>query len=138
MPRACHEHASRTKNDANREPITNNQEKTINTMSPLQAKDDPVARLNGKKILVEEVMTYLNLQARRNYRVTNPNGTLTAGALVISQRLKEGYTVQQCKDVIGEKSIKWMGDEKMDQYLNPQTLFRKSNFDRYLAEAEAS
>lgn len=108
-------------------------------MSPLQAKDDPapVSRLNGKKIMVEQVMDYLNLQARRNYRTANPNGTPTAGALVISQRLKDGYTVDQCKDVIGEKSNQWMGHEKMDQYLNPQTLFRKSNFDKYLAEAEA-
>ena len=123
--------------NANHKPITNNQE-PIDTMSALQAKTDPAYRLNGKKAMVEQVMTYLNLQARRNYRLSNPNGTPTAGALVIAQRLKEGYTVDQCKDVIGEKSNQWMGDEKMDQYLNPQTLFRKSNFDKYLAEAETS
>lgn len=107
------------------------------TMSPSQAKRDPANRLNGKTAMVEQVMAYLNLQASRNYRTKNPNGTPTAGALVIAQRLKEGYTVNQCKDVIGVKSNDWMGDEKMDQYLNPQTLFRKSNFDKYLAEAEA-
>lgn len=106
-------------------------------LSALQAKTDPPSRLNGKTAMVEQVMAYLNLQARRNYRTKNPNGTPTAGAMVIAQRLKEGYTVEQCKDVIGEKSNAWMGDEKMDQYLNPQTLFRKSNFDKYLTEAEA-
>lgn len=107
-------------------------------LSALPAKTDPApSRLNGKTQMVSEVMAYLNLQARRNYRVSNPNGTPTAGALVIAQRLKEGYTVEQCKDVIGVKSNTWMGDEKMDQYLNPQTLFRKSNFDKYLTEAEA-
>lgn len=105
--------------------------------SPLQAKPDPANRLNGKTAMVEQVMTYLNLQARRNYRVKNPDGSPTAGAMVIAKRLKEGYTVDQCKDVIGEKSNQWMGDERMDQYLNPQTLFRKSNFDKYLTEAEA-
>ena len=105
--------------------------------SALPAKTDPPTRLNGKKAMVEQVMSYLNLQARRNYRVENPNGTPTAGALVIEKRLKEGYTVDQCKDVIGEKSNQWMGNEKMDIYLNPQTLFRKSNFDKYLTEAEA-
>lgn len=99
--------------------------------------DSPPVRLNGKKAMIEQVMSYLNLQARRNYRVSNPNGTPTAGALVIEKRLKEGYSVDQCKDVIAEKSNQWMGDEKMDQYLNPQTLFRKSNFDKYLTEAEA-
>lgn len=109
----------------------------INPLSALQAKTDPTPRLNGKTAMVEQVMAYLNTQARRNYRAKNPNGTPTTGAMVIAQRLKEGYTVDQCKDVIGEKSNQWMGDEKMDQYLNPQTLFRKSNFDKYLTEAEA-
>jgi uncharacterized phage protein (TIGR02220 family) len=68
----------------------------------------------------------------------NPNGTYTAHADLVAQRLKEGYTVEQLKDVVGIKSNAWMGDEKMDQYLNPNTLFRKSNFSKYLAEAEAS
>ena len=94
-------------------------------------------RLNGKKVMVEQVMAYLNLMAQRNYRVLNPNGTMTAGADVIAQRLKEGYTVDQLKDVIGVMSNRWMGDEIMHQYLNPETLFRKKNFTRYLAHAEA-
>lgn len=97
----------------------------------------PTTRLNGKKAMVQEVMTYLNLQARRNYRVETPNGGPTANADIIAQRLKDGYTVEQCKAVIGFKSDAWMGDSVMDQYLNPQTLFRKSNFEKYLAEAEA-
>lgn len=106
------------------------------TLEAIRALKKGGVRLNGKKQMVEQVMAYLNLQARRNYRAENPNGTPTAGALVIAQRLKEGYTVDQCKDVIGIKSNQWMGNE-WDQYLNPQTLFRKSNFDKYLAEAEA-
>lgn len=110
----------------------------IKPLSALQAKTDPPTRLNGKTAMVEQVMAYLNLQARRNYRVKNPDGSPTAGALVIAKRLKEGYTVDQCKDVIGEKSNQWMGSAEMDRYLNPQTLFRKSNFDRYLAEADAA
>ena len=108
-----------------------------NRMSSSQAKRDPVHRLNGKKSMIAEIASYLNLQAQRNFRIENPNGTPTAGALVIEQRLKEGYTVAQCKDVIGVKSNEWMGDEKMHQFLNPETLFRKKNFTKYLAQAEA-
>lgn len=115
------------------EPPKNHQD----TLSALPAKRDVANRLNGKKIMVGEVMAYLNLQASRNYRTENPNGTPTAGADVIAQRLREGYTVDQCKDVIGIKSNEWMGDEKMHKHLNPETLFRKKNFTRYLAEAEA-
>lgn len=116
-------------------------EPTLPSLSTLQAKVDPAtraaARLNGKRQAIDEVMAYMNLQARRNYRVVNPNGTYTAHADVIYRRLKEGYTPRQLKDVIGHKSGQWMGDEKMDQYLNPTTLFRKTNFVRYLAESEA-
>lgn len=108
-----------------------------NTMSPLPAKGDSKAeRINGKAVAIDEVLKYLNLQARRNYRAKNPNGSYTANADIIAMRLKEGYTVDQLKDVIAAKSNQWMGDERMDQYLNPQTLFRKSNFTKYLAEAE--
>lgn len=98
----------------------------------------PPHRLNGKTAMVEEVIRYMNLMARRNYLAKNPNGTPTTNADFIAQRLKEGYTVDQLKLVIGIKADQWMGDEKMDQHLNPQTLFRKSNFARYLAEAEAA
>jgi uncharacterized phage protein (TIGR02220 family) len=107
---------------------------TVNALSTSQAKVD---RMNGKTAKVEEVLSYLNLQAKRNYRGKNPNGKLTANAMIVIQRLKDGYTVEQLKDVVASKSNAWMGDEKMDQYLNPQTLFRKSNFEKYLAEAEA-
>lgn len=142
LQRTLHGRSTDVQPNIKHKPITNNHKPIENPlMSPLQAKDDPapspLIRLNGKAVMVEQVMEYLNLQARRNYRTKNPNGSPTAGALVIAQRLKEGYTVEQCKDVIGEKSNQWMGDEKMDQYLNPQTLFRKSNFDKYLAESEA-
>ena len=99
-------------------------------------KERKIERLNGKRQMIEEIIGYLNNQARRRYRVKNPNDTYTAHADIIYQRLKEGYTVEQCKDVIGTKSNQWMGDEKMDKYLNPETLFRKTNFAKYLAEAE--
>lgn len=99
--------------------------------------DRKIERLNGKRQMIEEIIGYLNNQARRRYRVKNPNDTYTAHADIIYQRLKEGYTVEQCKDVIGTKSNQWMGDEKMDKHLNPETLFRKTNFVKYLAEAEA-
>ena len=130
------------------QPITNNQEpitikeKERGASAPLSGlSPDPVAeqqslRINGKGVMIEEVIAYLNLQARRKYRAKNPNGTWTAHAEIIVQRLREGYTVRQLKDVVGIKSSQWMGDEKMDQYLNPSTLFRKANFTKYLAESE--
>jgi uncharacterized phage protein (TIGR02220 family) len=95
-------------------------------------------RLNGKTAAIEKIFSYLNFMAHRNYRTTNPNGTPTAHAVLVAQRLREGYTVDDFMMVIGVKAGEWRGDEKMDRCLNPETLFRKSHFARYLAEAEAA
>lgn len=120
--------------------IQKHQESSLNHQRTIYCEAEasrPQNRLNGKTEMVEKVLAYLNHQANRNYRTKNPNGRPTANAEIVAKRLKEGYTVEQLKLVIGVKSDQWMRDEKMDQYLNPQTLFRKSNFDKYLAEAEA-
>ena len=46
-------------------------------------------------------------------------------------RIAEGYTVDDFKKVIDIKAEEWLGTE-MDKYLNPSTLFRPSNFEKYL------
>ena len=48
-------------------------------------------------------------------------------------RLKENYTLQQFKTVIDIKSLKWLNDPKMVDYLRPETLFG-SKFESYLNE----
>lgn len=69
------------------------------------------------------VLSYLNEKTGRHYR----------DASHIEARLKGGATPEECKAVIDKK----LKDEyfiKNPKYLNPETLFRKSHWDKYLNE----
>lgn len=52
----------------------------------------------------------------------------------ISGRLNEGFSLEDLMAIVEVKSAEWMGT-KQQIYLVPKTLFRPSNFDRYLAES---
>jgi uncharacterized phage protein (TIGR02220 family) len=81
-----------------------------------------------------EVIQFLNLKTAKKFSARNPRGNPTANADVVMHRLKEGYTVQDCKSVIALKCREWLHDEKMSKFLTPETLFRRSNFERYLGD----
>jgi uncharacterized phage protein (TIGR02220 family) len=75
-----------------------------------------------------EVLQFLNTKASRNYRPTDVNLQL------IKARLKEGYTAQDCKQVIAKKCREWLPDDKMREYLRPATLFNREKFNQYIGE----
>ena len=50
----------------------------------------------------------------------------------IGARIKQGATPEQFKYVIDIKCAEWLYNEQMKQHLNPTTLFREGNFDKYL------
>jgi len=50
----------------------------------------------------------------------------------INARLAEGHTVEEVERVIAMKYNEWKNVPKMRQYITPQTIFRPSNFDRYV------
>lgn len=81
-----------------------------------------------------EVLMFLNGKTGRKFPARNPKGAPTANADVVMARFREGYTVEDCKAVIAAKYREWHHDEKMAKFLTPDTLFRRSNFERYLGE----
>ena len=90
-----------------------------------------------KKSFIEqaaEVITFLNNKTGRHYPAKNPRGAPTANADVVMHRLREGYSIEDCKSVIAKKCREWAHDERMSKYLTPETLFRRSNFERYIGE----
>lgn len=93
----------------------------IPEITPSSGKPDPCA----------EILEYLNLKARRSYRAVDTNLRL------IGFILKSGVSVDDCKRVIDLKVKKWQGDPKMDEFLRPGTLFRKSNFENYVGALDA-
>ena len=48
--------------------------------------------------------------------------------------MREGYTVEDFRRVIDHKASEWMEDEKMREYLRPETLFG-TKFEGYLQAA---
>ena len=78
---------------------------------------------------VKEVIDYLNQKAGTKYRATT-----AATKRLVGARLKEGFTVDDCKKVIDNKVADWLNDEKMKNYLRPNTLFQASKFESYLNE----
>jgi uncharacterized phage protein (TIGR02220 family) len=81
--------------------------------------------LSGKPDGVE-VLDYLNELANRTYQPVSSNLGL------ISARLAEGATIDQCKAVVSAKVAEWGADPKMEKYLRPKTLFSATNFAQYV------
>lgn len=79
-----------------------------------------------KKEIYQAIISYLNEKAGTNYRASSAK-TKT----VIHARLAEGFSLEDFKTVIDNKCADWLGDEKMEKYLRPETLFG-TKFEGYL------
>lgn len=77
------------------------------------------------KKIAAEVIEYLNSKANTTYTTLGNNTSL------ISDRLKEGYTISDFKIVIDKKVNDW-SDCDYAKYLRPITLFNKTKFENYL------
>ena len=75
----------------------------------------------------EEIINYLNLATGKNYKTTS-----VINRKFITQRLNDGFTIDDFKQVISVKSTNWLGS-KMEQFLRPETLF-SNKFESYLNE----
>lgn len=80
---------------------------------------------NNKLLICKEVISYLNLKAKKNFKFDT-----ASHHKFIKARLKEGYTLEDFKKVVDIMSAKWIGTE-YEQYLQPQTLFG-NKMDNYL------
>jgi uncharacterized phage protein (TIGR02220 family) len=99
---------------------TTDGQQTVQEQEGKERKED-IYRQNALQIL-----SYLNDKTGKKYRT----------AKHIEARLKTGATVDDCKRVIDTKILDpyFIANPK---YLNPETLFRPSNFDRYSNESPA-
>jgi uncharacterized phage protein (TIGR02220 family) len=79
---------------------------------------------------IDEIIDYLNASTSSTFS-KNTDATRKA----IRARLKAGATIEDFHKVIDHKVEKWGNDERMREYLRPQTLFAPSHFESYLNEA---
>lgn len=81
---------------------------------------------DNKENITKEIIDYLNSKLGTNYRASTKS-TIS----FINARIKEGYTLEDFKLVIDKKYKEWKGTQ-WEKYLTPETLFRPSNFEKYL------
>jgi uncharacterized phage protein (TIGR02220 family)/predicted phage replisome organizer len=77
----------------------------------------------------KEIIDYLNQVCSTNFRVCKSNKRF------INARWEEKYTLDDFKKVIDKKAKQWLGDQKMQEYLRPSTLFG-TKFNEYLGQKE--
>lgn len=79
-----------------------------------------------------QMIEYFNLITGRRFRLNNKT-YLKA----IENRFKDGYTEEQMREVIQVKTLEWKNNPTMSVHLNPETIFRPSNFEKYVNQVIA-
>ena len=85
----------------------------------------PASKAQALRKQAAEVIGFLNSKAGRNFDLNGAN------ADHVIARLREGETTEDLRAVIAMKCREWKGDEKMAQYLRPETLFARKKFASY-------
>jgi uncharacterized phage protein (TIGR02220 family) len=75
----------------------------------------------------EEIINFLNQATGKNYKTNS-----VINRKFITQRLNDGFTIDDFRQVISVKSANWL-NSKMEQFLRPETLF-SNKFESYLNE----
>ena len=116
--------------DLNNERFKNEQPIPINYQltKQLTNKDikDIVEHSPTEPVPYREVVEYLNQKTGKNFKHTSK-----VTQRHIRARLAEGFTVSDFKQVIDKKCSDWLRDQKMKEYLRPETLFG-TKFESYL------
>ena len=101
---------------------------TVSELEILQTNktnNNEIDNNNNKLSICKEVVSYLNLKAKKNFKFET-----ASHQKFIKARLKDGYVLEDFKKVVDIMVAKWKGTE-YEQYLQPQTLFG-NKMDNYL------
>lgn len=116
--------------DLNNERFKNEQPIPINYQltKQLTNKDikDIVEQSSTAPLPYEEIVQYLNQKTGKNFKHTSK-----VTQRHIRARFAEGFTVNDFKQVVDKKCSDWLRDQKMKEYLRPETLFG-TKFESYL------
>ena len=110
--------------NANQDPSNDNQNDTSEADNEESSSYTPI---------IKEIISYLNEKTGKSFR-NNTKATIR----VVKARLDEGFSVDDFKTVIDFKTSQWLHDDKMDEFLRPETLFCASHFDGYLQASRSN
>lgn len=111
----------------NQEPVTSKEKvKGIVGLAPDDAPKPPA----GKELrdAAKRVLDCLNRNAGRKYEPVDANIN------PILARMREGYTERELCAIAAVKARQWKGDERMEAYVRPKTLYNATNAAQYRAE----
>jgi len=100
---------------------------SLSGRSPTRVSREDVAR----------VLSHLNERAGRQFKLISNDGKETASARLVRARIKE-HGVDALLAMIDRKVDKWLHDDKMYEFLRPETLFNKTKCESYLGEATST
>lgn len=101
----------------------NGHEKTKATVDEAKA-----VRTQGLTRDARGILEFLNEKAHKKFPPTDSN------VGIIVARLRQGFTPEQIRAVVGMKVRKWGTDQDMREYLRPETLFGAKKFSGYVGE----
>ena len=110
-------------NTQNNTPATRQQHASNTPATP--NKNDKNVENDKNEIKRKDIVEYLNKKTNKRFRHTSSNCSKHLDA-----RIKEGYSLEDFKDVIDIKCDEWL-DTDHSKYLRPETLFG-TKFDSYL------
>ncbi len=123
--------AQRKTRPAQNLPLSNNNSKKYQIKEITNKRNNGSAKAEPKAIH-KEVIDYLNDKIGARYKASSD-----VSKRLIDARVKEGYKLDDFKQVIDNKVATWAQDQKMSKYLRPQTLFG-TKFESYLNERTPS
>lgn len=85
-----------------------------------------------ESIPFSEIIEILNKETGKRYQARS-----AATKRLIKARWREGYRLDDFREVIRKKVAEWGKDPKMSQYLRPETLFG-TKFESYLNQADST
>ncbi|WP_366518353.1 phage replisome organizer N-terminal domain-containing protein [Mammaliicoccus sciuri] len=108
---------------------------------PVTLRNDTEEELEEEKEREEEkestIISYKKIIEHLNNKTGKKfSHKSSANQKLIKARFNEDYTLEDFIRVIDIKTNEWINDEKMKKYLKPDTLFRTSNFDKYLNQED--
>lgn len=80
---------------------------------------------------ITEVIEYLNKKSGKSFRTTTESIRDQ-----IKARMRDGFSVEDCKIAIDWCVGKWLNDPKMKQFVRVSTIFTKGKFPDYVANGE--
>ena len=100
--------------------------KNIRTKEGKNKEVKDIVEQEPDPIPYREIVDYLNQKTGKSFK-----HSAAGNKKVIKARWNEGYKLDHFRRVIDQKCQDWLNDEKMSQYLRPETLFG-NKFDQYL------